>query len=310
MMHNSERYKYYNTSVKRKKRKIRTIVLLSAAAVAVLVVTGLFLFGPAFDKKSEFNFNELWDAKNYNVIISICDKNLLLNPLDAYFLIFKGFSSFYKIDSEPENKSALVDGTIVSLRKARICGPDIYDAEIDYILGISYFNKGKYYYDLAIRYCESALAKGYEKNDILKCLGIANGELGYPDKELEYFLRVLKTEQTDQIYLYTGKAYMKMNDAAKAEEYIIRALNKANDPNTEKECRFMLGEIYFQRNELFKAEEQYLEALKVDDKSANAHYRLSEIYQKMNNTVKARAELRETLILDPSHYDAKVRYYK
>lgn len=309
-MRNWEKYKYYSTSVKKKKRRLRLILLAVVfAGIAIGAVLVFFSFSE-FKPDNEFNLNELWESKNYNEIISICNKFLLDNPLDPYHLIFKGFSCFYKVDSEPENKSDLIEESVISLRKARLSEPEFYDAEIDYILGLSYFNKGRYYYDLSILYCERALSKGFERNDIYKCLGISNGELGYPEKELDYFLKALKNEKTDHLYLSAGKAFRKLNQIKKAEEYVLTALDISNDMNTAKECRFVLGDIYFERDELSRAEEQYLEAIKIDNRSVNAHYRLSEIYAKMGNKVKARAELRETLIIDPSHYDAKLRYYK
>ena len=71
-----------------------------------------------------------------------------------------------------------------------------------------------------------------------------------------------------------------------------------------------LGEIYLERKDYLKAEDQYKNILKINTKSANAHFYLGEIYAKLDNIIKARAEWRKALIIDPSHYGAKLRYYK
>ncbi len=77
----------------------------------------------------------------------------------------------------------------------------------------------------------------------------------------------------------------------------------------QKRARFLLGEIYFDKGDLFKAEEQYAAIVAADSRSADAHFFLGEVYAKMNDPVKARAEWRTALIIDPSHYGARLRYY-
>ena len=78
----------------------------------------------------------------------------------------------------------------------------------------------------------------------------------------------------------------------------------------EKKSRFLLGQIYFDQNDNFKAEKEYLDILKLDPQSADAHFYLGEIYQKLGDKVKARAEWRKTLGIDPTHYGARLRYYR
>jgi Tfp pilus assembly protein PilF len=68
--------------------------------------------------------------------------------------------------------------------------------------------------------------------------------------------------------------------------------------------------MYFDRQEYFKAEDQYMEILKADPNSSDAYYYLGEIYFNMNDPVKARANWRKALMIDPSHYGARLRYYR
>jgi tetratricopeptide (TPR) repeat protein len=65
-----------------------------------------------------------------------------------------------------------------------------------------------------------------------------------------------------------------------------------------------------ERKDFLKAEEQYKEIIKLNPKSANAYFNLGEIYNQLNDMVKARSYWRETLKIDPSHYGAKLRYYR
>lgn len=156
----------------------------------------------------------------------------------------------------------------------------------------------------------SSLQNNYKGIDTYRCLGLSYGSLGDSEKELEYFLKALEEEETGYALLSVGEAYMKKNNYEKAEEYLQRALNKAADINILQQCRFKLGEIYMETKDYLKAEEQYKEIITLNKKSANAHFYLGEVYDKLNDRVKARSEWREALRIDPSHYGAKLRYYK
>ena len=207
-----------------------------------------------------------------------------------------------------EEKMPFLDQAIVSLRRAKLAGTP-FSGEIDYVLGKAYFNKGKYYYDLAISSMESSLAKGYVQKDSQEYIGQAYTQLGDYEKGLEHFLTALKDDSGDLLLLTIGQTYYQMKRTSDAVDYLLRTLNKTEDKDIEERARFLLGGIYLDTNELFKAEEQFTAIVRIDPKSADAHYDLGEVYAKMNDPVKARAEWRNALIIDPSHYGAKLRYY-
>ncbi|MBN1697824.1 MAG: tetratricopeptide repeat protein [Spirochaetales bacterium] len=313
-MINIDRYSYSgNYKRKRKKWKIAVFLLLFILCAAGVV----FFLIPALDipvlvsfSNVYKNMKELWNNKSYEEIISLCDEHLLKKPMDPLLLTYRGFSFFYKAKNENDEKDTLLDKTIFNLRKARLRPVTGFQGEIEYILGLTYFLKGKYYYDLSIKSMENSLASGYKGLDSYRCLGLAYGGLGETEKELDYFLEALQEEETDYSLLSVGEACMKNNQNAKAEEYLLRALNKTEDINIEQQCRFHLGEIYMANEDYLKAEQQYLRILEVNNRSANAHFYLGVIYDKLNDRIKARAQWRETLRIDPSHYQAKRHLYK
>lgn len=307
-----DKYVYHLSRKKKKKWKILMFFIC-----IVLLGTAFFLFLP-YDriirffsgKENEMNLNKLWNNKNYDEIIRICNEKLIKYPLHPLFLTYKGFSYFFKAKSDSLENEDLLTSAIMVLRKARLSEKSHLEGEIDYILGLAYFLKGKYYYNLSVKYMLSSLKNDYIGIDTYRCLGLAYGGLGNAQKELEFFLKALEDEETADSLLSVGEAYMKKNNYEKAEEYLLRALNKAEAPKIILECRFKLGEIYMKLEDYLKAEDQYKEIIKQNKSSANAHFYLGEIYYKLNDIVKARSEWRETLRIDPSHYDAKVRYYK
>ena len=258
------------------------------------------------------SLSQLWHSRLYDEVITRCDGQLKENPLDTTALAYRGFAYFYKAVSEVtlEERIPYLDEAIVSLRRSKLDPNGSWPAEADYILGKAYYHKGKYYYDLTLDYLQAALAAGYQREDIYDYLGLAATQLDRIEEGLQYFHKALEINPTDLLLLTVGQSYMQLARVEEAEEYLIRAINKAEDKAVETRARFFLGQLYFERQDYFKAENQYMEILAFDPNSSDAHYYLGEIYSKMNDPVRARANWRKALVIDPSHYGARLRYYR
>ena len=308
-------YDHYRTGRRRKRARaarIPIILVLAAGVVAGALLLHLpaKLLGAAANQPAPRKLSDLFREQKYNDVIGAADAILAGDPLNAAALSYRGFASFYKaVSADPqEEKLQSLDQAIVSLRRARIAGTP-FPGETDYVLGKAYFNKGKYYYDLAIASMESSLARGYVQKDSHEYIGQAWNQLGNNEKALAELLTALKDDQGDLLLLTIGQTYYQMKLYRDAVDYLLRTLNKTDDKAIEEQARFRLGDIYLGTNELFKAEEQFAGIVKINPQSADAHFDLGEVYAKMNDPVKARAEWRQALIIDPSHYGAKLRYY-
>jgi tetratricopeptide (TPR) repeat protein len=146
---------------------------------------------------------------------------------------------------------------------------------------------------------ESSLARGYVQKDTHEYIGQAYNQLGDNEKALQHFLVALADDPSDLLLLTIGQTYYQMKRTSDAVDYLLRTLNKTEDKDIEERTRFLLGGIYLDTGELFKADEQFSAIVKIDPSSADAHYDLGEVYAKMNDPVKARAEWRNALIIDP-----------
>ncbi len=307
-------YDHYRTG--QRKRRARYVIVPVIAVVVVGIVTAVLvlkipskLFGGSA-RPAPGKLSDLFKAEKYDDVISSADAILDGDPLNASALSYKGFASFYKAVAadQQEEKMPSLDQAIVSLRRAKLAGTP-FAGETDYVLGKAYFNKGKYYYDLAITSMESSLAHGYVQKDSHEYIGQAWNQLGDNDKAIAEFLIALKDDPGDFLLLTIGQTYYQMKRYSDAVDYLLRTLNKTDDKAIEEKARFWLGDIYLGTDELFKAEEQYAAIVTINPQSADAHFDLGEVYAKMNDPVKARAEWRQALIIDPSHYGAKLRYY-
>ena len=305
----------YTTEKKRKSHPLAFILIL---LVVVIIVLG-WIF--RLDKKiaaikrssgKENTLINLWNDQLYDKVIEKSDSILKTNPMNTRALVFRGFAYFYKAIPELslEKKIPLLLNSITSLRRAKLMKPDNIEGEVDYILGKAYFLRGRYYYDLAIKYILLSNREGFKSSDSYEYLGLAYTQLGDLKKANEYFNLTLKSRTGDILLLAIAKNYFQLNNFSKAVEYLNRAINSTKDHVIEEKCRFLLAEIYTKQKLFGKAEKEYNRILRLNPKSADAHYYLGEIYRILNEPVKARAEWRETLRINPSHYAAKLRYYK
>lgn len=314
MILNVERYRYERRRRPKRGWLILILLVLLAGGVGLAWWLGL---GKAVGRLLQpqarsVPLAELWRDRLYDALITRCDQQLRADPLDPEALVYRGFGYFYKAVSEntAEDRIPYLDESVVSLRRAKLNREGPWPAETDYVLGKAYYHKGKYYYDLTLHYLGRALAGGYTGEDIYDYLGLAATQLGQLEEGLSYFQRALERNTTDILLLMVAQNYHELGRLAEAEEYLLRALNKTEDPAIEKKARFLLALMYFDRKEYFKAEKEYEAIIALDPSAADAHFYLGEIYSSLNDPVKARAEWRKTLIIDPSHYGAKLRYYR
>ncbi len=315
MIVNVDKYRYHSGRQARLRRK--RITLLAAVVVALAAGLAFFLFvlpliagqGPG---SPDVDIVGLWNGGLYDNVISVCRKGLTKDPMDRDLLMFYGFAKYYKAFYEKalEDKIPLLDEAVISLRRSQLSPGLTHRGQAYYILGQVYYHKGRFYFDLAAKYLELSLEYGYSGRETYEYLGLAYGGLGQPEKELEYFLKAVKQNPTDLILLSAGKAHFKLKNFDAAVGFLLRSINKTQDGDVEKECRLKLAEIYFHMDDLLEAEAQYKAIVALDSNSAVAHFQLGEIYYQMSNIVEARAEWRKTLAIDPSHYGAKLRYYK
>lgn len=298
-----------------RKRGINPRVLL---IVAVAVVAGVLAWQWS-NIKSLFvkeprpleRIEALWDEQRYEEINETCEELLKERPLHIQALLYNGFSYFYRGVNQFsfEEKIAFFDRSIANLRKANILEIGDMRGRALYVLGKAYYYKGKFYADLTIDYLEEAEKHGYVGDDSYEYLGLAYTTLGNYEKGAESFLKAVAQEPSDTRYLALAQAYFNQGLIDRSEEYLLRTLNKTEDPAVEEKTRFLLAKIYFETEQFAKAEDQYRRILDADQDSADAYYFLGEIYLKYNKETEARYYWRQAHRIDASHYGARLRLF-
>jgi Tfp pilus assembly protein PilF len=309
--------RYSFSGKKRQSRKPLVIILVSAVLVLALAAAVFFIIktpeGKIFfaDPDEEITIEVLWEKQHYDTINEKCETILIDDPMNQKALVYNGFSYFYRGVSQfsLEEKIPLYDNALINLRRALLVCNDDIKGKVKYIIGKSYFQKGKFYTDLAIKYLEESMEDGYTGEDTFEYLGLLFSRLGKYEQSIEYYLKAIEEKPSDMLYLVLAQTYYQLGDKKSAEEYLIWSLNKTEDYSVEQKARYLLGNILFENGEYLKAEEEYLKIIEKNDKAADAYFYLGNIYEKLGDIAKARFEWRKCLEIDSYHYGARLKLY-
>jgi tetratricopeptide (TPR) repeat protein len=296
----------------RRNQRLQALALGVGGILAVTaIVLGAGRIVALFGDDPSDSYYELWDTRDYAGIVTLSEAALEDDALHSTTLIFRGLALFYQAVTQfsLEDKLPLLDESISNLRKALLFPDNALTPRIHYVLGKAYYLKGKFYADLTIEYLQKSLEAGFRGEDAYQYLGFAHSELGDYEKSIEYFEMAVEETPTDGLLNALGMSYYRMGMYGKAEEYLLRTLNRTEDNLMLLNTWELLGLIYRDTNKLLKAEEIYGKILEKNPRSADAHYYLGEIYEVMGDEIRARFEWKEALRIDPTHYGARRKYY-
>jgi len=104
-----------------------------------------------------------------------------------------------------------------------------------------------------------------------------------------------------EIYALLGILYFQQNQIAKADDFLSKALAaNAGDAATYH----FLGLVRYNQSRYAEAEMAFKQAIKIDANLPEAHYYLGETYDKLNRTGEALAEYKEAVKLNPKYAEA------
>jgi tetratricopeptide (TPR) repeat protein len=263
------------------------------------------------EQSQEVSLQDLWGQKEFAKVNRECEQLLAEEPLNPQYLALNGFAYFYRGTSlyTLEDQIPQYDQAIINLRKVLTLPSPSMEGQVHYVLGKTYYHKGRFYIDLAIKHLEKSQEMGYQGEDTNRYLGLGYSELNEHETGVQYFLKAAESNPDPILYMTIGQAYYKLKKIDKALDFLMRAVHSTDDKTIEQKSRFLLGNIYIEENELSKAEDQYKKVLDLNPESADAHYYLGEVYEKLDQRVKARAEWRKVLSIDSSHYGALLKLY-
>jgi tetratricopeptide (TPR) repeat protein len=308
-----DRYRFSGRQTGSRRPLIIIIAVTAAAVIAAVFVINSNVIGKSIlsTDPEVTDIETLWENQHYETINEECEAILSEDPMNQKALIYNGFSYFYRGASQYslEEKIPLFDNAIINLRRALLVCSDDIRGKVKYITGKSYYQKGKFYSDLAIKYLEESGEDGYTGDDTFEYLGLLYSRIGKYETSADYYNKAIERNPSDMLYLVLAQTYYQLEDSEKAEEYLIWTLNKTEDFSIEQKARYLLGNILIENEEYEKAVGEFEKIIEKNEKAADAHYYLGDIYDRMGDSAKARYEWRKCLEIDSYHYGAKLKLY-
>ena len=291
-------------------------IAVGAAAVAMLAVSIILLFPSSSSQSSQkrdkayakAKILDAWKQGDTASTLDMTRASLETLPLDPFYLSFDGIAAYYASSEKPESdeKQSLLDEAVFNLRKAMASGGKLpVKAQVEYVLGKAYFQKGQPWFDLAAKYLEKAKVDGYEGKDSEQYLGLSFAGMQNHEEAVKHFESAIKQDSSDILMLSAAISYKEIGNLEKAGEMLSKAVASSTDAVVAQKARFMLGEMAMQRGELSKAQSLYQSIIDTDPRSAEAWYRLGLISEALKDPIKARAEWRKATSIDPNHIEAR-----
>ncbi len=315
MIYSSERNRTARSDNSSGRRPGNVVLVLIAVACTVtavgviLATTGRF---PSLGNRTGItpdDVAQLWEDQQYAEIAEITGRFLADDPLQPESLVFHGLATYYQLADNPDgrNDSEALFASIASLRRARVLSEVPHRRELEYTLGLAYFELGEEYNDLAVEHLENALELGAEGATIHEFLGLAYRDLGKLERSSEHFLKAAQTAPRDVLFLTIANVYIEKGRAEAAKEYLDRIITGSDEPSLVHEARLALGNIYLEEEHFEDAYRQFDVVLEENPNSADAHYHLGEYYYRQEDSVRARAHWRNAVNLDSGHLEALQR---
>lgn len=250
-----------------------------------------------------------WTEKNYEGVYQKTETILKKRAYDGEALALRGFAAYY-IFAEQTDFSvsySYLNDSILNLRQAMYRVSKSEQAKIAYILGKAYYQKGYYYADLALKYLDLAYNSGEKFKDISEFRGMSASLLGNPERAIDAFSEALSDNPSDLLFFALAENYIKISDNQNAKLYLFETIDKTKDTLLELKCRYLLGSLFLEEENIEDALKEFNTILEKDMTSADAHYGLGLIYELQGDMIKARAEWRRALKLDPLHVNTRAK---
>lgn len=311
MIYSSERNRSSQDSAPGKSTG-NAVLALSAAFVTIAAVSVFFVFGgrlPSLGNTHDVTLEEvqqLWNEQRFEEIIGLTDRILTTEPLDGDALVFQGLAHYFlalELEGGEDTTDHLKRG-ISSLRRALVLPDTPHRTEVEYTLGLSYFERSEYYIDLAVEHLENAVDAGLETATVHEYLGLAYRELGDLDSSIQHFNDAIDIESRNVTHKALAETYYEQDRLDSAREHLDRVIAGSEEPQLVHEARILMGRIHLEEDRFEDAYRQFNVVLEENPNSAEANFYLGEYYHMQDESVRARAYWRNAVNIDSGHLEA------
>ncbi|NIZ40523.1 tetratricopeptide repeat protein [Entomospira entomophila] len=289
------------------------VIVLIIALVVVAVRAGVVMirhYAGAIRAKEDIV--QVFNEGNYLRVLALSEDTLVFNPVDVQARAFAGIASYYLglYGYEPEKKSEYFRNAIYHLRLAiALDDKFVYQAELHYILALSYSILDEHYANLSIQHFLQAKALGYQSVVLEEQLGQAYVRIGEHTLGVEHLLAATSQQRNSDFYILLAEAYALLGKFQEAEREFLKAIELTRDDNTRDRVDIQLAKIYYDMGRLEDAKELYHKLLRKYPDNAQAYFILGKIYEEQGRHAQAREHWMQALRLDPQNSEVYARLY-
>jgi tetratricopeptide (TPR) repeat protein len=307
---NRSRKSDLNSSGSGAQQKSRIFVWMAGLGGAVLIaVSTFFVFGgeiPTLGNPTGIDRDQielLWNEGEYAQLIDLTERLLIADPVDVDALVFRGLAGYYaaSADVDLENRDELIRSSIRFLLRAQTVSEQHFAEEVNFVLGLAYFERGTHYADLAVEHLERAIELGVDEASVYEFLGLSYERLYDRERAIENLLLAAERSPRDVSFLAVAERLVENNQPREALPHLQRVISESDEPQLVHEARFLLGQIELAAERYERADEQFRLVLEEDPNSADAHFYLGELFDAMGDGVRARAQWRNAVNIDSAH---------
>lgn len=312
--------RYYYKPRRRRKKVLLSFLILLIFAGGILYTIFFLDFYSLYTRLvdlyrvlfNDYKFLERnLESGNYNMVINEGSPYLSKKPYNARLNRYIGEAYYYISTSltGEENEEA-IERAIIYLRKGIVLSRfDELLTKSNYILGMAYFQKGPYFYELAVENLNKALDSGYNDPALYDMLGVGFYKLGVFDEAIKYLKKSEELNPKDINKLFLSYAYRDKGLNESAVKELNRLIKNSGDEAILEEAYSVLAWIDFQEGRLEQARNNLKNILTLNENSSYAHFWLGNVYEMEKDLISARKEWRTALKIDPKHVGAIEKLY-
>ncbi len=251
---------------------------------------------------------DTWNAGDTEASLSMTRASLESQPLDPFYLSMNGIAAYYLSSSrtEGDERQALLDESVFSLRKALATGESLpVKAQVEYVLGKAYFQKGSPWFDLAAEFLSLAKTHGYEAKDMEHYLALSFAGQEKHAEAAAHFETAIAQLSSDVLMLSAAISYKELGDINRSAELLAKAIEISGDGIVVQRARSMLGEFAIARKDWTEARNLFQAVVEADPRSAEGWYSLGLVSEALGDPIRARSEWRKATSIDPNHIEAR-----
>gem|GEM_PF-4560394 len=246
------------------------------------------------------SFKKLWDEQRTADVLDMGERILASDPLNRVALAFSGFAAYMsgRYHPDEEKSSRYIIKAIQYLRRLRTIDSLAYTAEVEYVLGKSYYAIGRQ--QESLYHLKEAYRKGIRVVDIYEYLAVLYEH--FQDYEAATTILTEANEYVKNKELYypiLARIYMKQKKYSDAREVLTFLIRSSKKARVVEESKVYMAQLLYEEDKITQVLALLKDLIKEYPKNDTLRILLGDVFSRQGEKERARYEWREAVRLNP-----------